>query len=49
VHLIAPDVAQHMAAIESLLRAEDIDPGRMAVIAPSLEDVFISCIRREDE
>ncbi len=49
VHLIAQDVAQHMPAIESLLRAESIDPGQMVVIAPSLEDVFISCIRREDE
>ncbi len=48
VHLVAPEAAQHIPDIERLLRGEGIDPGRMTVIAPSLEDVFISCVRQED-
>jgi ABC-type multidrug transport system ATPase subunit len=48
VHLIAPQVERYLDAIAQLLRQQGIDPGPMAVISPSLEDVFISCVRRED-
>lgn len=47
IHLVAPQVEQYIDAITNLLRAHGEEPGPMAVIAPSLEDVFISCIRRE--
>lgn len=48
IHLIGPQMERHIGAIESLLRCEDIDPGPMTIIAPSLEDVFISCVRHEE-
>lgn len=48
IHLIGPHLEQHIGAIEDLLRREGVDPGPLAVIAPSLEDVFISCVRREE-
>lgn len=47
IHVIAPDAAALIPTISETLRASGIDPGMPAVIAPSLEDVFISCIRRE--
>ncbi len=47
IHLVAPQVEQYMDAIADLLRVNGQEPGPMTVIAPSLEDVFISCIRRE--
>ena len=48
IHIIAPDVARVKPEITTMLKAEGMDPGNMAVIAPSLEDVFISCVRREE-
>jgi ABC-2 type transport system ATP-binding protein len=48
VHLIAPQIARHIDGIKHLLLREGVTPGSIEVIAPSLEDVFISCIRRED-
>lgn len=47
VHVVAPRVQRLSDEIASLLRAEGVEPGPMDVIAPSLEDVFISCIRQE--
>lgn len=47
LHVVAPDAERLIPTIRELLVAGGIDPGPMAVIAPSLEDVFISCIRRE--
>jgi ABC-2 type transport system ATP-binding protein len=45
VHVIAQDVEKHRQAIASQLRKANVDPGQMAVIEPSLEDVFIACMR----
>jgi len=45
VHVVAPEVQTHQPAIENQLRGAGIDPGSMVVIEPSLEDVFIACMR----
>ena len=45
VHVVAQDVEKHKPAIASRLRQANVDPGQMAVIEPSLEDVFIACMR----
>ena len=45
VHIVAPDVGRVMESIAHLLQAGGIQPGQMDVIEPSLEDVFLSCIR----
>jgi ABC-2 type transport system ATP-binding protein len=45
VHVVAPNVGRLMESIAHLLQAGGIRPGPMDVIAPSLEDVFLSCIR----
>lgn len=49
IHIVAPQVDQYRPAIEGILRAGGVSAGRMSVIAPSLEDVFISCIRQDDD
>jgi ABC-2 type transport system ATP-binding protein len=45
VHVVAPEVQTHQPAIEDQLRRAGIDPGSMAIIEPSLEDVFIASMR----
>ncbi len=45
VHIVAPKVEQYLEAIASELRQASVEPGNMAVIEPSLEDVFIACMR----
>jgi len=45
VHVVAPDMERHREAIAAELRRADIEPGDMAIIEPSLEDVFIACMR----
>ena len=45
VHVVAPEVGQQREAITAELRKANIDPGDMAVIAPSLEDVFIAAMK----
>ena len=45
VHVVAADMKKHKKAIANELRQADIDPGQMAIIEPSLEDVFIACMR----
>jgi ABC-2 type transport system ATP-binding protein len=45
VHIVAPDVGRVMETIAHLLQAGGVEPGQMDVISPSLEDVFLSCIR----
>lgn len=45
VHVVAPDMKKHLNAIESELRQADINPGQMSIVEPSLEDVFIACMR----
>jgi ABC-2 type transport system ATP-binding protein len=45
VHVVASDVEQHAEGIAAELRQAGVEPGDMAVIEPSLEDVFIACMR----
>jgi ABC-2 type transport system ATP-binding protein len=45
VHVVAPDMRKHERAISAELRRAGVRPGRMSVIEPSLEDVFISCMK----
>jgi len=45
VHVVAPDMSQYRDAIAAELRRADVEPGPMAIIEPSLEDVFIACMR----
>jgi ABC-2 type transport system ATP-binding protein len=45
VHVVAPDIELHQPAIEGALRQAGIDPGAIATIEPSLEDVFITCMK----
>jgi ABC-2 type transport system ATP-binding protein len=45
VHVVAPDVRRHESAISATLRGSGIQPGAMTVIEPSLEDVFIACMK----
>ncbi len=48
IHVIGAEIGQHIESIRDLLRSQNVEPGSMEVIAPSLEDVFISCIRRAE-
>jgi ABC-2 type transport system ATP-binding protein len=45
VHVVAPMMAQYQEAIAAELVQAGIEPGDMAIIEPSLEDVFIACMR----
>jgi len=45
IHLVAPEVQRQQGAIADELRRAGIEPGQMAVIEPSLEDVFIACMK----
>ncbi len=45
IHIVAGDVGRLMESIAHLLQAGGVLPGQMDMIAPSLEDVFLSCIR----
>jgi len=45
VHVVAQEVGRLIEPIAHLLQTGGIEPGQMDVIAPSLEDVFLSCIR----
>ena len=45
VHVVAPDMSQYRDAIAAELRRAGVEPGPMAIIEPSLEDVFIACMR----
>jgi len=45
VHVVAPKMKQHKEAIAAELRQAGVEPGNMAIIEPSLEDVFIACMR----
>ena len=44
-HEKASETEEYLAAIAAELREAGIDPGQMAVIEPSLEDVFIDCMQ----
>ena len=45
VHVVATGMDQKQTAIERVLREAGIEPGQMAIIEPSLEDVFIASMR----
>jgi len=45
VHVVAADMEQHQESIAAELRRAGVEPGDMAIIEPSLEDVFIACMR----
>ena len=45
VHVVAPNMDSQREAIATTLRDAGIDPGEMSLIEPSLEDVFISCVK----
>jgi len=45
VHVVAAEMSRQQNAIAETLRAAGIQPGPMAVIEPSLEDVFISSMK----
>ena len=45
VHVIAEGVESLQEAIDLELERSEIESGRMAIIEPSLEDVFIACMR----
>jgi ABC-2 type transport system ATP-binding protein len=45
VHVVAPQTGRHQEAIAAELVQAGVEPGNMAVIEPSLEDVFIACMR----
>jgi len=47
VHVIAPQVDQHLGAINATLTAADCRVANMTIIEPSLEDVFIASMREE--
>jgi len=46
VHIVAPNVKQYQRAIENELVIAGIQAGQMSVIEPSLEDVFISAMKK---
>ena len=45
VHVTGSEMEQRRKAIAAELRHAGIEPGAMAIIEPSLEDVFIACMR----
>lgn len=45
VHAVGPNMASLQGAIAAELRDAGIEPGEMTIISPSLEDVFIACMR----
>jgi len=45
VHVVAPDMQMHQGAIEKVLKESGNSIGQMAIIEPSLEDVFISAVK----
>jgi ABC-2 type transport system ATP-binding protein len=44
VHVVAPNIKKLEKKISKELQAADIEPGSMAIIEPSLEDVFIAAM-----
>ncbi len=45
VHVIGEDIANHTASIAKILEDAQINIEQMEMIAPSLEDVFIACMK----
>ena len=49
IHAVAPDVETLRPQIEQVLHQRGVRVDTMDIIVPSLEDVFISSVRRPDE
>jgi ABC-2 type transport system ATP-binding protein len=45
VHVVAPQMHRQQPAIAALLRKSGVQPGQTSIIEPSLEDVFIACMK----
>ena len=45
LHVVAPEMALRREAIAGELARAGIQPGQMSIIEPSLEDVFIACMK----
>lgn len=45
VHVVAADMDEQIKHIEAELKGAHIQPGQTSIVEPSLEDVFISCVR----
>jgi hypothetical protein len=48
VHVVGEDVAEHKAHIARALGEAGVEVQALDVIAPSLEDVFISKVREQE-
>ncbi len=49
IHVVGKDLESHKPLIERLLKEKDVAITSMDIIAPSLEDVFISSIKEENK
>jgi len=49
IHVVGKDLESHRPRIERLLAEKDVEIRSIDIIAPSLEDVFISSIKEEDK
>jgi ABC-2 type transport system ATP-binding protein len=47
VHVTGSELKEHRDAIAAELRKASVEPGEISVVEPSLEDVFIACMRGE--
>jgi ABC-2 type transport system ATP-binding protein len=45
VHVVAPGLSRRRPVILALLRKAGIQPGQVSLIEPSLEDIFIACMK----
>jgi hypothetical protein len=45
VHVFSGDVKKQQREITSLLKKNGIESGHTAIIEPSLEDIFIACMK----
>jgi hypothetical protein len=48
VHVLASDLESLVGETYQVLTQSGIDPGEMTLIEPSLEDVFIASMNRDD-
>jgi hypothetical protein len=48
IHVVAEGIAEHKPHIEQILTEQGVQVRTMDVIAPSLEDVFISNVRSRE-
>jgi hypothetical protein len=45
VHVTGEEVDRQREAIAAVLRQAGVEPRQMTIIEPSLEDVFVACMR----